>query len=600
MYKISDYLNRLKKVSVREIFYRLKRTAREKYFAKRAGAGKPLLNVPEIDPSFLQEVHFPLIIRDFKPGPDLKAPTVEPFFEFEKKNRNVFFSKIKLDIHDPDIRSVWESARLQDCYFSSGETCAGRVVKWREDNPFLFGVHYLSPMECGLRIPVFFFVLKDICREKSLQKEANTILSAIYEHAWWISRNLALYSSIGNHTVCECIGLIFAGVVFRATQEGQAWLKKGIRLLDQEISHQIFPDGGPVEQSLSYHRFVMDLYWVALNFLGNNNLHDCSSWKKVLKQGEFFLTTLSLRNLPFPSIGDGDDGYAFASGLSPDRRFDSTETQNLRTDFGCVTFQDAGYSVIRRSDELLIIFDHGPLGMAPLYNHGHADAMSIVLYRKGLAFMIDPGTFRYNGEPEYRKYFKGTGAHNTICIDGQDQARQVSSFIWNKPYEARLVEEKKEIPGQVILRAFHNGYERLNEPVLHHRQLEVHDGICCMIKDTFSGQGNHEYELNFHLSPEVAVEKSGDWLVLDNNGERISVYDPEHLFLVARGQTSPLKGWYSPSYGVIQKTNTLYVRKTGRPTEISFTILIVLDKTRLASALKLFQEYETKCEDIRY
>jgi hypothetical protein len=161
MYKISDYLNRLKKVSVREIFYRLKRTAREKYFAKRAGAGKPLLNVPEIDPSFLQEVHFPLIIRDFKPGPDLKAPTVEPFFEFEKKNRNVFFSKIKLDIHDPDIRSVWESARLQDCYFSSGETCAGRVVKWREDNPFLFGVHYLSPMECGLRIPVFFFVLKD-------------------------------------------------------------------------------------------------------------------------------------------------------------------------------------------------------------------------------------------------------------------------------------------------------------------------------------------------------------------------------------------------------------------------------------------------------
>ncbi len=136
-----------------------------------------------------------------------------------------------------------------------------------------------------------------------------------------------------------------------------------------------------------------------------------------------------------------------------------------------------------------------------------------------------------------------------------------------------------------MLRAFHNGYERLHEPVLHQRQLAVHDGICCMIKDTFSGQGSHEYELNFHLSPEVAVERSGDWLVLDNNGEIISVYDPEHLFLVARGETSALKGWYSPAYGVIQKTNTLYVRKTGRPEETRFTILIVLDGTRLESAL---------------
>ncbi len=153
-------------------------------------------------------------------------------------------------------------------------------------------------------------------------------------------------------------------------------------------------------------------------------------------------------DIPFPFIGDCDDGYAFAYGLSPDRRFDSTESQSSRTDFRCVTFQAAGYSVIRRPDELLIIFDHGPLGMAPLYNHGHADAMSIVLYRKGLPFMIDPGTFRYNGVPEYRKYFKGTGAHNTVCIDGRDQARQVSSFIWDKPYEAGLIEEKKKSQGR--------------------------------------------------------------------------------------------------------------------------------------------------------
>lgn len=599
MHRISDYINRAKKVSVREVFYRLKRKGLEKYFAKRAEVGKPLLKMPDVDPSFLQDVHFPMIIRRDNHRPELNVLTAGKFADFEKKNRNTFFSKIKLDIHDPDIRSVWESARLQDCYYSTGQTCVNRVITWIKDNPFLFGVHYLSPMECGLRIPVFFWVLKEICLDKTLQKEAGIILFTIYEHAWWISRNLALYSSIGNHTVCECIGLIFAGVVFRETKEGRAWLTKGVRLLDQELSHQMLPDGGPAEQSLSYHRFVMDLYWMALNFLGNNNLHDCSSWKKVLKRGEFFLGALSLPDIPFPSIGDGDDGYAFAPGLSPDRRFDSTENQSLRTDFRCVTFQAAGYSVIRRSDELLIIFDHGPLGMAPLYNHGHADAMSILLYKNGVPFMVDPGTFRYSGVPEYRNYFKGTGAHNTVCIDGRDQARQVSSFIWDKPYEVRLI-EKKEIPGQVILQAFHHGYERLKEPVVHQRRLAVYEGLCCMVKDTFSGQGSHEFELNFHLSPEVTVERSEDWLILNNNGDAIRVYDPEHLFLIARGQASPLKGWYSPAYGAIQKTNTLYIRKTGRPEETSFTILIVLEEIRVESALKLFQEYKTECKDIRY
>ena len=60
--------------------------------------------------------------------------------------------------------------------------------------------------------------------------------------------------------------------------------------------------------------------------------------------------------------------------------------------------------------------------MAPLYNHGHADALSVTLSLGETPFLIDPGTYRYNGVPDWRRYFKGTRAHNTICIDEQDQA----------------------------------------------------------------------------------------------------------------------------------------------------------------------------------
>ena len=118
-----------------------------------------------------------------------------------------------------DIRMVWEPARLQHLtlllifiqkdspkpylnFFK--EFVKDSLLTWLDKNPFLSGPHYQSAMECGLRIPVFFYALKILNNLAS--EERKRILAAIFEHAWWISRRLSLYSSLGNHTVCECIG----------------------------------------------------------------------------------------------------------------------------------------------------------------------------------------------------------------------------------------------------------------------------------------------------------------------------------------------------------------------------------------------------------
>lgn len=90
---------------------------------------------------------------------------------FEKKNRGVFFADIPLSRSGIDIRMVWEPARLQNItsllwacranqnpasskYFQVAAQKA--IIDWIEGNPCLSGPHYLSAMECGLRIPVFF------------------------------------------------------------------------------------------------------------------------------------------------------------------------------------------------------------------------------------------------------------------------------------------------------------------------------------------------------------------------------------------------------------------------------------------------------------
>ena len=90
--------------------------------------------------------------------------------------------------------------------------CLDEIFNWIQKNRFLFGPHYISVMECALRIPVFLYSLMFLNDLKSHQMRS--ILETIYLHAWWISRRFSLYSSVGNHTIAESVGLIFAGALF--------------------------------------------------------------------------------------------------------------------------------------------------------------------------------------------------------------------------------------------------------------------------------------------------------------------------------------------------------------------------------------------------
>jgi hypothetical protein len=251
---------------------------------------------------------------------------------FERGTQAKYFADIRLTTSTPDIRAVWEPGRLQHLTIlfvhakrnadpagigAIQNSAKDSLLAWIRSNPFLTGPHYMSPMECGLRMPVFFYSLKRL--DNLTPGERREILEALYMHAWWVSRNLSLYSSLGNHTICECIGLVFAGAVFRGVPEGKAWLEKGVELLRQELHHQIVDDGGPAEQSLSYHRFVLDLYWLAVDFLGRNGLTDCEDWRPRLELGEQFLATFRDESDATPAIGDSDDGFAIAPGIYPKR-----------------------------------------------------------------------------------------------------------------------------------------------------------------------------------------------------------------------------------------------------------------------------------------
>ncbi len=571
------YLLRFKNASTGELLYRIRQALSALYAKKRRQfliQGIPSLSIQILDgillPGLSLKVDQSLVERI------LAGKTF--YLDDDQKSCEEPYDKMLETGPRTDIRSLWEPARLQhllilllcsrldieqEALFA--DFVGNEVLKWLDSNPFPCGPHYASAMECGLRIPVFLHILKLL---KNLDPEdSRRIAQAIYLHAWWISNRLSLYSSLGNHTIAECAGLVFAGIVFRNSPVGKSWLKTGKAILKQEAYHQILPDGGPAEQSINYHRFVLDLYWYCLDFLEKNGDPELASLMPRLSAGEHFLSVMQTGKADWPALGDSDDGYAVAPGVIPRR---------MQSDFAPVehkTFPESGYSVFCTQNGTRLIFDHGPLGMPPLYNHGHADALSIILSKEGLPFLVDPGTYRYNGNPEYRRYFKSTRAHNTVTVDKMDQAVQETGFVWSHAYSSRITRSRIDQNGMMI-EAKHDGYAMLKNNVWHSRTI-LNDHNTFIIKDQFDGVGQHEFELNYHLHPDAEVTFESGWWRIQHG--KITLYLTllkGDSLLPFCGKENPLLGWFSPSYGMKSACSVLQCRKAGHVHAVEFITAI--------------------------
>lgn len=564
---------RLQHSSPAELLYRFRQMLEVSLLKRQVRLNYLSLDSPELEKEHLESLRMPELML----SGDVNIAGI-----LQKKNLNQPLNNWPTDIgtFKSDIRIRWEMARLQQATLLL--VIASKVnnindikilkynikkiiLDWIQNNPFLRGEHYTSAMECALRIPVFFYALKRI--ESLTTVEFNSVSEMIYNHALLISKKLSLFSSRGNHTVTEATGLVFAGALFGMARRGQDWLKIGIQLLNNELPRQVLCDGGPAEQSVGYHRFVLDLYWLVLDFIQKNGLGEVSHWEERLVIGEYFMNMLNGQVRDCASIGDSDNGFAIAQGVKPLRN-SGGPFENIKTK----VFRASGYSMMNDGCYALII-DHGPLGMPPLHNHGHADALSIWLSYQGKPFLVDSGTYRYNGASRWRRYFKGTQAHNTVTIDKQDQAVQETSFIWSHAYSGQI-DTFLENEQLLFWSASHDGYTRLCDPVQHKRSILYDKDNHLLIRDYFKGLGEHHFQINYHLHPDVAVHRYGKWLRLGFGGTFLFLRMLEGELLIKRGLNNPVWGWYSAHYGKKQPTTTLTFSRTGRTENVNFTTAI--------------------------
>jgi hypothetical protein len=455
-----------------------------------------------------------------------------------------------------DARSVWEPNRLQHLVSlalitrllpehaaQASQGIKRRLLCWLAANPAQQGVNYASALECALRILSVSFA-SDLARPYLTGRTEYWAAASklILEHAAIISDQLSLFSSLGNHTIGECTGLLVAALLFPEAREADAWERRASTHLITAARAVILHDGGPAEQAFHYHAQVIDYLHIAV-LVGRHFGRDMSKLSELRRAGARFLARFGSRRDQLPNIGDNDEGHVLSAHMVPSWAALAHECTGVQADADISCFTAGGYSRIHSvSDDVELIMDHGPLGFPPNFAHGHADALGLHLRVAGRPVLVDGGTSLYGAEPEWRSFCRDTAAHNCITVDDRGQAKQTGPFLWSGSYDCRLLHADTGRDFQILV-GRHLGYKALG--VVHTRAVLVGPRRIVVL-DRVSGGDEHRLTMRWHFASRPV--RDGEFYTLtDWSGFRCRVFGGTDRIL--HGSLEPRGGWLARRYG---------------------------------------------------
>jgi hypothetical protein len=522
-----------------------------------------------------------------------------------------------------DIKYLWEPNRhlhlvtIAQAYRLTGDarylTGLQRLLdSWIDQCPYLRGPNWTSSLELGIRLINWSLAWQliggadsPLFRSESGRTFRDRWSRAVFQHMHFIAGHFSRFSSANNHLIGEAAGLYVGATTWPLWPQAARWRRQARAELLREAHKQHTPDGVNREQAISYQQFVLDFLLLA-GLAGRHNADEFPSgyWARLEKMCEFLGGVMDVRG-NVPMIGDADDGYAVTLAPTADfcpyrsllataavlfarpafkakaRQFDD-KSHWLLGDVGAGAFAaldstpaalprafpQGGYYVLGvdldKPSEVRVVVDAGPLGYQRIAAHGHADALAFTLSIGGVEFLIDPGTYVYHTQRDWRDYFRSTAAHNTVRIDGQDQSVIGGSFMWLQHAHARCIAWE---PGMTHDRftGWHDGYRRLLDPLRHEREL-VFDKAARVLRvtDSMECRARHTVEQCWHFAEDVDVTVAGDGAVVAQAaGQQVRLATRgTHPVTVEmyRGQTSPKRGWVSRRFGHKQVATTVVWR----------------------------------------
>lgn len=501
-----------------------------------------------------------------------------------------------------DHKVTWELNRhqhlvtLAKAHLLSGNEKYARELEaqfrsWIKGNPYPLGINWASSLEVALRSLSWIWVDRLLADAPEYTELRSELYSALAFHGRYIDRFLSTYFSPNTHLLGEAMALFFLGTLYPQIPGAARWKESGWQIVLREAGRQVRPDGVYFEQSLYYHVYALDFFLYARLLASRNSLQIPPTYDATLGRMLDVVAALAQAG-PAESFGDDDGGRLWnprrnrtehmtdplaLGAVVYSRNFSAARlTEEAIWLFGdqavdrlsasgtlpspsarSAAFPDGGLWVLADSQPYAqaMVVDAGPQGEGRC-GHGHADALSLRLTMDGRRWLVDAGSGVYiSKNPSDRDTFRGTGAHNTMRVDGLDQAVADEPFSWTHIPTTR---GETWLAGKTFTYfvGSHDGYARLSDPVVHRRHVLKTPGGVWLIRDVALGRAEHELEILWHFAHDLDVQAAGQGRVeISHSGTadstaRLTLLMPEETVWHTATQTT--RTLLSPAYGALQ------------------------------------------------
>jgi hypothetical protein len=398
--------------------------------------------------------------KDYRHGQETDARYFRriPYLDFERAGDHKWIWEINRHQHLVLLAQAW----TLDPAAAYATALAGQLESWLDANPPQVGVNWTSALEVAFRALSWIWILH-WAGETLPEHLRERLLGSLRAHGRHLYANISIYFSPNTHLLGEALALHALGKYMAALPEAASWRERGGYWMQECLRRQVREDGSYFEQSSYYHIYGLDMF--SLHAVWNGG----AMGVELERMAEFAAALLGADGR-IPLLGDDDGGRLFHpfgprdefgrgslavfAGMAgwapgPSEWLDREAACEMAVWWlgaraaGCWEvrrrgsgrsrlFAGTGLAVLR-GEGLEVTVDVGPFGPGSA-GHSHADTLSLTVRRHGREVLIDPGTFTYLSDPAWRERFRGARAHNTVTVEGVEQAAPGGPFRWlSKP-----------------------------------------------------------------------------------------------------------------------------------------------------------------------
>jgi uncharacterized heparinase superfamily protein len=215
---------------------------------------------------------------------------------------------------------------------------------------------------------------------------------------------------------------------------------------------------------------------------------------------------------------------------------------------GCTLLAESGFVRIQ-AGPAVVLADVGPVGPDYLPGHAHADTLSFELSLHGQRVLVNSGTSEYGSGAE-RLRQRGTQAHNTVTVDGNDSSEVWGGFrVARRARPVNLVVHPEANP--LRMACSHDGFSRLLGRPVHRREWAL-TPTSLKVTDTIDGPGQG---CSFwHWMPGIHAMQ----------GSPIALGGSSLLVSVDGARWSTVSATWHPEFGVLMSNERSCAEFSGR------------------------------------